>query len=348
MRYFLRTVFTSTFGPSWLLTMLYSSTLVRFVYAKAKFVHRLLSGTSELLRICSSYLDTSKALIGEVNESESTDKKVWPNARFVARIDACLLHSKELILERRNIEAATTTPEYFDGYVDRILQKKLFTPNSPQARLLKSSLSIMAASFKLMHTLNKRAATPYDRDSPAHEKKLQELWDTAMPSERLTSRVSKQWEKIGFQGTDPATDFRGMGLLGLDDLVYYAKMHPSSFQRVLKSSHHDTAWFSMAVVGINITGFTLALVRKRSVQYLFYKYGTSKDVYHEFYCYVFDAFEKRWTANNSFLTVMDFGRFFEEFQVVIEAEMERTLENSVVLVLDEGRPVFDFDNKKMA
>ena len=41
-----------------------------------------------------------------------------------------------------------------------------------------------------------------------------------MPSEKLTSRVSPQWKELGFQGIDPATDFRGMGVFGLMCLQY--------------------------------------------------------------------------------------------------------------------------------
>ena len=37
---------------------------------------------------------------------------------------------------------------------------------------------------------------------------------------QLTERISKQWQDIGFQGNNPATDFRGMGLLGLKSLLY--------------------------------------------------------------------------------------------------------------------------------
>ena len=41
-----------------------------------------------------------------------------------------------------------------------------------------------------------------------------------MPSEKLTCQVSPQWKELGFQGSDPATDFRGMGLFGLMCLQY--------------------------------------------------------------------------------------------------------------------------------
>ena len=47
---------------------------------------------------------------------------------------------------------------------------------------------------------------------------LDQLWKNLKPNEKLISRISDQWISIGFQGNDPATDFRGAGLLGLINL----------------------------------------------------------------------------------------------------------------------------------
>ena len=49
---------------------------------------------------------------------------------------------------------------------------------------------------------------------------ITQLWGKLMVGQELTSRVSKDWQDIGFQGNDPATDFRGMGTLGLQCLQY--------------------------------------------------------------------------------------------------------------------------------
>lgn len=40
-----------------------------------------------------------------------------------------------------------------------------------------------------------------------------------MPDEPLKDRITRQWGEIGFQGDDPKTDFRGMGILGLNNLM---------------------------------------------------------------------------------------------------------------------------------
>lgn len=58
-----------------------------------------------------------------------------------------------------------------------------------------------------------------------------------MPKEELENRFSTQWQKIGFQGKDPSTDFRAMGLLALDNLYYFAEKYNENAQRILKASN---------------------------------------------------------------------------------------------------------------
>ena len=49
-----------------------------------------------------------------------------------------------------------------------------------------------------------------------------QLWQLYKPESQLESRQCSQWGELGFQGQDPATDFRGMGVLGLDQLLLVA------------------------------------------------------------------------------------------------------------------------------
>lgn len=43
-----------------------------------------------------------------------------------------------------------------------------------------------------------------------------ELWKNLKPDTDLGERLTEKWIDIGFQAKDPATDFRGAGLLGLE------------------------------------------------------------------------------------------------------------------------------------
>lgn len=72
---------------------------------------------------------------------------------------------------------------------------------------------------QLVGDLEALRKTSYDSEDSEHERKLLQLWNLLMPGRALESRVCNSWQDIGFQGTDPKTDFRGMGLLGLENLL---------------------------------------------------------------------------------------------------------------------------------
>jgi hypothetical protein len=38
-----------------------------------------------------------------------------------------------------------------------------------------------------------------------------------------------RWVLLGFQCAEPSKDFRGMGILGLSNLVYFGERHPDVF-----------------------------------------------------------------------------------------------------------------------
>lgn len=80
-----------------------------------------------------------------------------------------------------------------------------------------------------------------------------------------------------------------MGILGLDDLLYYARIYPDSAQNVLTSSRHLVSWYPLAISGIHITRFAVQTLRTRQLQYFLFQYGTTKEVYHEFYCRFFHS-----------------------------------------------------------
>jgi hypothetical protein len=70
------------------------------------------------------------------------------------------------------------------------------------------------------------------------------------------------WCLIGYHGRDPGTDFRGMGVLGLKQLQFFASNRNSAACRVLKISNHERRYFPFAATGINITSLCLELLRE--------------------------------------------------------------------------------------
>ena len=57
-------------------------------------------------------------------------------------------------------------------------------------------------------------------ENAQHAEILFKVWSSLKGADdKLESKITKRWNEIGFQGTDPSSDFRGMGLLGLVNLL---------------------------------------------------------------------------------------------------------------------------------
>ncbi|KAG0050022.1 hypothetical protein BGZ83_005185 [Gryganskiella cystojenkinii] len=261
---------------------------------------------------------------GQVRSVKMDLRQSRSAAGLIYRIDRCILFSKQLTMERRELEAADCDPVHI---TQQILRKKRFpdagSPYTPSAIKLQYAMDRIASTHQLAREINQRVHTKYDSTNPAHERKLMQLWDLLSPNEKLSGRYTKQWTDIGFQGKDPATDFRGMGMLGLDDLVYYAKYYPISSKYTLECSHHETSWYSFAIVGINITSFAVQTLRTRQLQYYLFLNGADISIYHEFYCYLFHRFNSYWSTLEPKPSIMDFERVFADFKGTMERQLTR-------------------------
>ncbi|KAJ3017254.1 hypothetical protein HKX48_003644 [Thoreauomyces humboldtii] len=314
-----------------------------------KMCIRLMTGTTEMLRLCDRVLtnpDTPRTALeimpgtGDQDSSslvKPTSSRVNPD--LATRVDQCLHFSTKLMVERKWIE--TGNDESMEAAFAAILRVKLFpmggSVKTPHAVLLHQCLVKISSSWALIHKLGARAKTPYDSNDPAHEKLLLELWDLASPREALTGRTSSQWQTIGFQGNDPATDFRGLGLLGLDCLVHHARHHPESLKEGLQISRHPTKWFSHAVVGINVAAYALELARTRRLQYTFHTLGATRTVFKEVYVYIADGFAQHWEREPDSTTVMDFGDVFKRYCEGFEDDLAL---GKGVPVLNPASPLF--------
>lgn len=180
---------------------------------------------------------------------------------------------------------------------------------------------------QLLVEVEELRTTLYNSDSFEHEEKLLELWDRLMPDEKLTARVTKQWQDIGFQGDDPKTDFRGMGLLGLENLLYFATEYEGPARHVLSHSYHPIHGYAFAIVGINLTSMAYHLLRDGTAKTHIYNAARSLPnikTFHQFYCYLFYEFDRYWIASKP-KNMMDFSIIKEKFEQSIRVALENPL-----------------------
>ena len=115
------------------------------------------------------------------------------------------------------------------SFLDSVVAAILFNlPLSPELtsaiemRLVTQSAGSTAALRRLRSVMGQA----FETGNHEHEALLEEVWDLVTDGAiREGGRLTKEWGRLGFQGKDPATDFRGMGLLGLIQLRHFAVVH---------------------------------------------------------------------------------------------------------------------------
>jgi len=171
--------------------------------------------------------------------------------------------------------------------------------------------------------VEKLRSESFDDANLSHETQLLELWTLLQPDRQLLKRVTKQWQDIGFQGEDPKTDFRGMGILGLQNLIFFAKQFGTAAKHILSHSHHPKFGYSFAIVGINLTHMAYKLLQDSALKSHLYNVNEGRpnlDNFHHFYSYLFIEFDKFWLECQP-KDIMEFNRIRDLFENIVRTKL---------------------------
>eukprot|EP01132_Coremiostelium_polycephalum_P000854 gene854-1064_t len=150
-----------------------------------------------------------------------------------------------------------------------------------------------------LQTIKIRKSVVFNKENQEHEALLMRLWNATFPGVKLESRVSEQWKLLGFQGTDPCTDFRGMGMFGLENLVYFAEVYPEKFRKIVNSQvDRKEREYPTATGGINITQMLFEIF-KINEEYnqdfpIFPILFSHASAFEEVYCTTFQILDTTW------------------------------------------------------
>ena len=256
---------------------------------------------------------------------------------------------EESLVKSRILGSFSTTTLFGDTPFDeravavRILEgKRLQTRSNILLQPLLECLILLNGNCIALETSVFLSSTKFDWSHDLHRELLFGVWKTLVPGTPLQitpgkSVVSEEWKEVGFQGKDPATDFRGVGLLGLVQLHYFISTRPTLARRILKSSQapsdgsNDVLFYPFACAGINISAFLLSLLRQRKLCRATYPIRKGSDgcrnppssrylslvddthaleVLNELYCGYFESLGQLWIDMKP-STAMDFPKVFE-------------------------------------
>ena len=102
---------------------------------------------------------------------------------------------------------------------------------------------------------------PYDSFEDSHRASLLELWNLTFPNDPRPAEFSDGGLKhpgrkeMGWQGVDPATDFRSGGLLSLHNLIWLATHERGVYDRLLRKTDgtRSDREYPFAAAGVNVT-----------------------------------------------------------------------------------------------
>lgn len=227
-------------------------TITTLLYSIYKTCYRLFTGKSQVERILQNLCTTSLSAQGV----------------YGFELFKCLAGSKNETLQRvaRFLDGENCDDNDLDhkACANIIIRTKVKSDNLKLAKNLESKLLQISNFGHFRNVVMSKQKQRYSSDCEEHEQMLLKLWKNAGTGE-LSSRKSKQWQLLGFQGDDPATDFRGMGILSLWCMVRYTDMNPNESRSFISKSNHPKTGYPYALVCLNACALLIELIQAGNI-----------------------------------------------------------------------------------
>ncbi|GMT03990.1 hypothetical protein PENTCL1PPCAC_26164, partial [Pristionchus entomophagus] len=263
------------------------------------------------------------------------------DSRWTSRAAKMLNIEKALKQRARGVRYHRVAPQSDVSPAELMLEEAQVTASGSDRERMKDqlerALERMEAHEELCEKVEVLRTTPYDVANSHHSSLLTQLWDLLNPSDPIDGMKSKRWGEIGFQGSDPSTDFRGMGVLSLHQLIYFIQKEPDTTRAILCLSHHPTIGFPFAVAGINFTALTRRFLKEGFLKSHFYNtldHSESIDDFHHAYVRIFTLFADFYKRENP-STIMEFNVIQIKFESILRRQLERTTANLDLISLDD-------------
>ncbi|KMZ67792.1 ELMO domain-containing protein A [Zostera marina] len=179
-----------------------------------------------------------------------------------------------------------------------------------------------------LNRLQRRIEVCYDGLKTEHQEALMDLWRISFPEVELLDLISEQWKKMGWQGKDPSTDFRGGGFISLENLLFFANTFPNSYRSLLLKEEGERAtWeYPFAVAGVNITFMLIQLLDlqlekpRTIIGAIFLKLlSENPRTFDILYCITFKMMDQQWLSLRA--TYMDFNTVMKSTRRQLEREL---------------------------
>uniref|UniRef100_A0A0K3CS71 BY PROTMAP: gi/472587500/gb/EMS24996.1/ ELMO domain containing protein [Rhodosporidium toruloides NP11] gi/647398549/emb/CDR42566.1/ RHTO0S07e01310g1_1 [Rhodosporidium toruloides] n=1 Tax=Rhodotorula toruloides TaxID=5286 RepID=A0A0K3CS71_RHOTO len=170
--------------------------------------------------------------------------------------------------------------------------------------LLSTALERVLRTYAIVDVVQELAETQFPSDGSA-DGQLKELWSILKPEAELPSMSGKHWQEVRTvwslfpsrtrltclaragrlpvrraasrnetvcspfrrRNVSPATDFRGVGMLGMQAFLYFARTYRDRAAEIVDEAiGGGESWYPLALASIHMTAFALDLATSRDLQ----------------------------------------------------------------------------------
>ncbi|NXF41411.1 ELMD3 protein, partial [Nyctibius bracteatus] len=172
-----------------------------------------------------------------------------------------------------------------------------------------------------------------DDTESVHMRILQTIYKQLTRSSLGCPRYGAHWEELGFQGADPGTDLRGMGMLGLMQLLYFVtdtRTLPLA-REIFQLSQHETQarpwslYFPFCIMSFNITRIVVQALREGRLSRVCNRRQQVMAVLNDVYAAVFLQLYHVWKRQHK--TVADAGFLLQELESSTKTKPKRLLKS---------------------
>jgi len=139
------------------------------------------------------------------------------------------------------------------------------------------------------------AKVSLDDGDDVHDRMLMTIFKALTGNARDPPRRGGHWDLIGFQGADPATDLRGVGILSLLNGLYLVTRRRAEAQRLYALSRGDRD-FPFMTVSINVTKICLEALRCGALTPAANARGSVVEAFHCLHAALYSHMGDQWQA----------------------------------------------------
>ena len=151
------------------------------------------------------------------------------------------------------------------SWLDAFEEGKFFEAIFPLCENESMTGYICDLELEMCHCWRERTKEMVSADNQRHMALLERLWKGCNPSKPFPGKASKEWKELGFQGESPLSDFRSMGVLALEHLVYFVEKYSTEAKMIISAQNtaDEEFYYPVATAGINVTSIVLSAVENR-------------------------------------------------------------------------------------